>query len=911
MTLSAISNNKGKFPRSVELHQPDCLRLHVMLLEIPDTELLKEEFSTIDFLWLRRNSPWPNMVMMVVYRFLHMRNLYQINQGDHINELVDYIFQNGELPDNQDCRAQMIHRCKKLILSTSKWTSNGILMYNEDNRLVKNAIFQNAWNNQIVIMRNRIKITNKEVPLVEVPNDIPAKVSEPNTAMTEVSVAALSPLLEGRQNSSGMITATEPLIKVDPDGPVDLVEEIKAASRVKSEPLDSEQVQSAQSYKLSGNPKSPMVPVLRDASLNVTDGTYYCSASYCDGLPNLESDTPDSHVPPLDTTSISQSSPSRNDNKAEVIFLKDSKHINYSSEALLSHHTQKFKACAQVTVFTPNKFDRKVVRDAMSLIWKSNDELVLFWKSVALQTSTIIKITFPDADWLPGVTVDINSDDDLLRARQIIWNSFWIFIGKQPETIVSIFNIYAAPEEPQLSVVPSKRQRNSIPDNPISVHQEDGTSPYSNDAAFRNYMAKMGSQRSGKNSVPREGSQSIGQVPMSPKSIPLLKRPAKRPRLIEQQQSTTAHTEVGTTRSNPILLEQQVQQQIPQHQITQQQMPQQKIPQYQTHQQEHGPRPIQSLASSHILGSAYNPQPQQFIQAQPFQPSSIHTQPHTGTLLTETSVFHHEPNNSFAPYAHQISPRMNRFPRSQTLSVMSPAPTTTQEDVPYQRIPRMPASPLTASYQHTPYTHAPALMSPPETMARSQRSSFSAHYSPQMPIPRLNHHTPTFNHPAFPQLPPIIPQSHGFPTYPPSNPIPTPTPTIQLRIQLQPNGPFSAPYPKHILGIRGKPGVTTSQFFTWFIAKTHHPSPGKNIDSLTFRFKDAVPVPLAYTVSRTGMVDGVDAMVKLRTDIVRECENAGRLVMGLEKFEIFVSITEEENKRKEEEPLGQVLGEEW
>lgn len=116
------------------------------------------------------------MVMMVVYRFLHMRNLYQINQGDHINELVDYIFQNGELPDNQDCRAQMIHRCKKLILSTSKWTSNGILMYNEDNRLVKNAIFQNAWNNQIVIMRNRIKITNKEVPLVEVPNDIPAKV---------------------------------------------------------------------------------------------------------------------------------------------------------------------------------------------------------------------------------------------------------------------------------------------------------------------------------------------------------------------------------------------------------------------------------------------------------------------------------------------------------------------------------------------------------------------------------------------------------------------------------------------------------------------------------------------------------------------------------------------------------------
>ncbi|TEY59183.1 hypothetical protein BOTCAL_0196g00070 [Botryotinia calthae] len=935
MTLSTISNNNGEFPRSVELHQPNCLRLHVMLLEIPDTELLKEEFSTIDLLWLRRNSPWPNMVMMVVYRFLHMRNLYQINQGDQINELVDYIFQNGKLPNNQDCRAQMIHRCKKLILSTSKWTSNGILMYSEDNRLVKNAIFQTAWNNQIIIMRNRIKITNKEVHLVEVPNDIPAKVSEPNTVMTDVSVAALNPSLEGRQNSSEMITATEPLIKVDPDGPVDLVEEIKTASRVKLEPLDSEQVQSAKPYNLSGNPKSPMVPVLRDASLNVTDGTYYCSASYCDGLPNLESDTPDSHVPPLDTNSISQQSLPRNDIKAEVIFLKDSKHINYSSEALLSHHTQKFKACAQVTVFTPNKVDRKVVRDAMSLIWESNDELVLFWKSVALQTSTIIKITFPDADWLPGVTVDINSDEDLLRARQIIWNNFWIFIDKQPETIVSIFNINANPEESQLSVVPSKRQRNSIPDDPISVHQEDGTSPYSNDAydiAFRNCMAKIGSQRSGENSVPREGRHSIGQVPMSSKSIPLLKRPAKRPRLIEQQQQpTTSQTEVVTTTSDPILLEHQVQHQvqhqipqhqilqqpIPQHQIPQQQIPQQKIPQYQTHQQEHDPRPIKSLASSHILGSAYNPQPQQFIQAQPFQPSIIHTQPRASVPLTETSVFHHEPNNSFASYAHQISPRTNRFPHSQTLPVMSPAPTTTQEDVPYQRIPRMTASPLATSYQHTPYNHAPALISHPETMAGSQRSSFSAHYSPQMPIPRLNHHTPTFNHPAFPPPPSIIPQSHCFPTYAPSNPTPTPTPnptptpTIQLRIQLQPNGPFSAPYPKYILGIRGKPGVTTSQFFTWFIAKTHNPSPGKNIDSLTFRFKDAVPVPLSYTISRTGMVDEVDAMVKLRTDIVRECENAGRLVMGLEKFEIFVSITEEGSNGKDVELLGQVSGEEW
>lgn len=37
----------------MEPHKPN-LRLHVMLLEMPNSESLKEEFSTIDFLWLRR-----------------------------------------------------------------------------------------------------------------------------------------------------------------------------------------------------------------------------------------------------------------------------------------------------------------------------------------------------------------------------------------------------------------------------------------------------------------------------------------------------------------------------------------------------------------------------------------------------------------------------------------------------------------------------------------------------------------------------------------------------------------------------------------------------------------------------------------------------------------------------------------
>ncbi|KAF7914089.1 uncharacterized protein EAF01_000495 [Botrytis porri] len=843
MNLSAISNDRDGSPGSMEPHRPNCLRLHVMLLEMPNNELLKEEFSTIDFLWLRRNIPWPNMVKLVVYRFLHMHNLYQIDQDDEINELVDYIFRNGELPNNQDCRAQMIHRCKKLILLTSQWTSNGILMYNEKNRLVKSAIFQNAWNNQIIIMRNRIKPTNKEVPVVEVPNDIPAKVLESNSVITEVSVAAPSPSLEGRQNSSEMITTTEPLIKVDPDGPVELVDEIKTVSRVKLEPLDSEQVQA----------------VLKDTSLH--------------------SDIPDSQVPPLDTTSIPQSSPSRDGTMAEVIFLKDSKRINYSSEALLSQHTQKFKACAQINVLTPNKVGRKIVRDAMSLIWDSNHELVLFWKSVALRTSTIIKITFPDAVWLPGVTVDINSGDDLLRVRQIIWNSFWIFVAKQPETIVSTFNINAIPQNPQLSVALSKRQRNSIPDDSVSIHQENGTSPRSNDAydvAFRNCMAKISSQRSYDNSISRDGSQSIGQVPISPKSLPLLKRPAKRPRLIEQHP-----------------------QQLKQNLQLQRQIPYLRNDRYNRryHNSRHISRSMGRAQFNHLQGLTF----------WDLLPS------------TETAVFHHEPNNSFASYAYQAS-RTNHSPRSYTLPAMSPPPTTNHENMRSQRIPRTAASTLTSSYQHSPYAHGSALMSPPETMARSHRSPYSAHHPPPMPAPRLNNHTQTSNHPALPLSPPITPHSHHFPPYPPSNPIPnpnqTPTPTIQFRIQLQPHGPFSAPYPKSIHGIPGKPAITTSQFFTSFVANTS-PTPRKTPNSLTFRLKDAVLFPIAYTISRTGAVDGdkdgdgIDALVKLRADIKRECENAGRLVMGLEKFEIYVSITEETDERNEVELPAQVLGEEW
>lgn len=700
--------------------------------------------------------------------------------------------------------------------------------------------------------------------------------------ITEVSVAAPSPLLVGRQNSTEMITTTEPLIKVDPDEPVELVDENKTVSRVKLETLDLEQAQ----------------PVLEDTSPNVTDETYHLSASYCHGLPNFEPDIPDSQVPPPRATSISQSSPSRNGIMAGVIFLKDSKRINYSSEALLSQHIQKFKACTQIIVPTPNQAGRKVVHDAMSLIWDSNHDLVLFWKSVALRTCTIIKITFPDAAWLPGVTVDINSDDDLLRARQIIWNNFWTFIAKQPETIVLTFNINATPESPQLSVALSTRQRNSIPNDAISVHQEDGLGPCSNDAYD---VAKIGSQRSYDNSVPCEGSQSNGQLPMSPESFPLLKRPAKRPRLKEQQPTTT-QAELANTTSDPILAEQQIQPQ----------MPQQKMPQRQTHQQEEGPHLIRSLAGSHILGSAHHPQSQRFIQAQPLQSNSIHTQPLTSLPSIQTVVFNHEPNNSFASYANQASPRTNHSPRSQTLPAMPPAPTTTHENMPSQRIPRIPASTLTSPYQYPPYNHASAPMSPPEAMARPQRSPYSAHNPPAMPVPRLSHYTPTFNHPTLPQSSPITPQSHRFPTYPPSNPTPTPTPTptIQFRIQLQPNGPFSSPYPKSILGTPGKPTITTSQFFTSFTANTS-PIPGGNPDSLTFRLKDAVPVPIAYTVSRSGTVDRVDALVKLRADIKGECENAGRLVMGLEKFEIYISITEGSIKEKEAELPGQVLGGEW
>lgn len=121
---------------------------------------------------------------MAVYRFLHLQDLYQVDQDDKVKELVDYMFKEGELPNDEKCKEEMTHRCRKLILSISRWTLNGLLVCNQDNRLVKSSIFQNAWNNQTTIMRNRASLADKtqvedtadDTIIVEPRNNSPAKV---------------------------------------------------------------------------------------------------------------------------------------------------------------------------------------------------------------------------------------------------------------------------------------------------------------------------------------------------------------------------------------------------------------------------------------------------------------------------------------------------------------------------------------------------------------------------------------------------------------------------------------------------------------------------------------------------------------------------------------------------------------
>ncbi|KAF7856354.1 hypothetical protein EAF04_009882 [Stromatinia cepivora] len=892
MNLSVSPNNeRGAPPIFKENHGPNCLRDHVMLLEMPNNQELKEEFSSIDFLWLKRNSSWPNLVKLAVYRFLHFHDLYQIDQDEKVKKLINYIFKEGELPNDAHCKEQMIHRCRKLILSTSQWTKNGLLTYNEENLLVKGAIFQNAWDNQKTIMRNRTALIDEEQPestiIVAESNHVPLEMSESNSVVPEMCVTISSPVSEEKQDDPELITTDEPYIKVDPDGPVDLINKIEMVS----------QSQPEQSYTALGNPKSPLTPVLKDIPPNVTDDIYHCSTSYCHGMPDFESEIQDKQsLPPSTNSAATNVNSSQESISANVVFLKDSTRINYDSAALLLRHVTLFKAAAQLIVHTPNKLKRKLTREALSLIWTSNYAFLDFWKSVAGCQFTMIEFTFPDAAWLSGFTININNDDDIVRARQNIWNSFFMAIAANPEAICQLFRINARPKQPAVTLVPSKR--------PLDDTQD--SQRFTRGGGDKGSSSNAG-QALDASTAACEGNQSISQVFVSQKSV----LPPKRSVLRQQktsQPSTETQPNPGISLTNPINVELQMPQQqipIPHERIQQTQM----LRQVQQQQQQWS-HPVQSLTGSHNFESQSQPQSHGFTQARAFEPNKIIIQPRSSPPLSEPVGFHNRRSDSYASDPPQPSP-LTKHPSSESqVSLPMSHFIPNHRNTLSQYIPGAPTPAFTTSYldpKQTPHIQASAPTAH-QVAINAQNPSFPAHHGPQPSQLRPNYHPQASHIYASPLSPPFSPHLHG----PNTNPTLNPLLTIQFRIQLYPNGPFSTPYPKSILGVPGKPPITTPELFAWF-KNTTRMGHERDLGSLAFRLKDAVPGPVTYIIScnGNGNGDGVDALVKLRADIRRQCESAVKLIMGIEKFEIFVSAAEEVGKGKGVELFEHVLGDEW
>ncbi|ESZ94048.1 hypothetical protein SBOR_5574 [Sclerotinia borealis F-4128] len=773
MNLRASPNNEsGALTTPLENHGSNCLRDHVMLLKMSNSKALTEAFSTINFLWLRRNTPWPMLVKLAVYRFLHLHNFYQIDQDDKINKLVDYLFKEGELSNDPHCRGQMMDRCNKLILSTYHWITMGLLVYNKDNLLVKSAIFQNAWNNQLSIMHIRTNHTDVEQPNNTIASEqhshIPARMSVLNS-VPELFVAVSSPVYKGKDNPS-IITSDEPDIKVDLDGPVYLIN------------CHAPQVLSEQSYSSLSNPRIPVAPALEDTLLNKTNDSYHSSASSCHGLPDFGFDVQESQVPPPNKTSVAHAIPWGKAVAGNINFSKDPVCHNYPSEASFLHQLDIFKSAAHLLVSTPNKFSRIVSYEAMVLIWQRDE------------------FTFFNASWSSGFTIDINDDKDLIRARQRIWDGFWMFVDGHHEFTGQNFQVFTNPKLPHVPLVPLKRPMNST--LVFQGHCPRGdekrlSSDDSNGTARRNSSARSSGQASNENaSSSGKGNQRFGQASVPQKLPQLPQRPVGRQRKTNQKTNISQPKSVNAQQS-----------------------------------QQQWSRQFRSLTGSEKSVPQLNPLSHGLTQTHTsdFQPNNLDIQP-----------------QGKVPITGHVQSTLGRS--NSTLNIRKLSTTSTIQPSSTTLLP----------------TNTPT-------------------------IPRSNH-----------QL----------------------TPTIQFRIQLSPTGPFSTPYPKWILGTPGKPPVTIPQLFSWFINITRIDHK-QGLDSLTCRLKDAVPVPIVYTVSRneSGSVDGVavDALAKLRKDIKRECEKAGRLVLGLKKFEIFVgvTVTGDEGGRGEGGVLVKegvsrpVLGEEW
>ncbi|KAB8290388.1 hypothetical protein EYC80_010821 [Monilinia laxa] len=622
--IPSSNNERAVPPVPKEIYVPNYLRNNLMLIEMQNSKELKEEFSSIDFLWLRRNTPWPKLVQSAVYRYLHFHDLYQIDRDHEVDKLVDYIFQNGELPNDLHCKEQMVHRCKKLILSTSKWAMKGLLGFNKDNRLVKSEMFQNAWNNQLLIMRNRSSTTNlanveqfEDAMAVERPNS-PAKTSEAS-AVPDLSVEVSSALPKEGQPNAPFVTSPEPEpdIKVDPDEPKSLTNE---------------------------HPKLPLIPVLDDTSSNTVDATYDGPDSYCHGLPNFEFKSQDVQVPPTIPVSLTHVPPSQKIILQNVVFLKDLVCHNYLSETKFLCQKVRFEASAHLLIPAANSINRFATYSAIVLCWQSDDQFLRFWRSLIDPNYTLIEFTFSSAPWLSGFTIDTNNDGDLTKARQHIWDGFWIFIDIESRSLKPNFRILAKPKLPYLLSVPSKRPTDSTHD---------------------------------------------------------LQRPCPRGKEKEPRSKKTNEGEISSPRSD-----------------------------------------------GHVRNGS----------AAPCERSQS---------IGQTSIAQNLPTSSKRPVAHP------RVVSQQSSIALSPA-----------------------------------------------------------------------------------------------------------NAQINP------------------PNVKQQQW--------------SRPESLTLRLKDAVPVPITYTISRSGSVDGVDRLAKLRAVIKRECANAGRLIMGLEKFEIFIGVTEEGREiQGMEEESNQIMGEEW
>ncbi len=114
-------------------------------------------------------------------------------------------------------------------------------------------------------------------------------------------------------------------------------------------------------------------------------------------------------------------------------------------------------------------------------------------------------------------------------------------------------------------------------------------------------------------------------------------------------------------------------------------------------------------------------------------------------------------------------------------------------------------------------------------------------------------------------------------------------PEISVRVQTDGAGKVSTRYSQWVL----RPEITTTDFFAWFAHQTGH---GRNEGppSLTFTFKDAMPVPTSSTIAQANE----EHFNLMKRDLKAQFEKAKEFVPNLKEFLVVVTdpgwISEEE-----------------